>query len=167
MLPEHAIETGIEGLSVRVFTVDDAPDFHDLVLSNWRYLTKHGAYVKGTVLSLADVEHEFGLAIERQHRFGIWLHDDGLIGRVDIDAIAPQRYGLGYWLAEAHQGRGYVTAAARAVLAVAATRLRATDVIAGTDADNVRSQRVLERLGFNRVEHPDPDRWKYHLSLCG
>ena len=55
---------------------------------------------------------------------------------------------LGYWIAAEHQGHGYATEAARAVLDRAFTQLGVEKVSANAAVDNVASQRVLEKLGF-------------------
>jgi ribosomal-protein-alanine N-acetyltransferase len=60
----------------------------------------------------------------------------------------PPELELLYGLDRAHWGRGYATEIARAVLEFGRTRLAMTDVRASTDAPNVASVRVLERLGF-------------------
>ncbi|MBS0254978.1 MAG: GNAT family N-acetyltransferase [Proteobacteria bacterium] len=71
-----------------------------------------------------------------------------------IGLIAPRDAGadaeLGYWLAEAHWGRGYATEAGRGVLAMAQA-LGYRRIAAHHFADNPASGRVLARLGFRRV----------------
>ena len=56
--------------------------------------------------------------------------------------------GIGYWLAETHQGRGLVTTACRALVdhAFSAWTLNRVEVRAAVD--NLRSRAVPERLGF-------------------
>ncbi len=54
---------------------------------------------------------------------------------------------LGYWLTPRAQGRGYATEAAREVLA-AWFKAGGGDVVSGYFADNLRSARVLGKLGF-------------------
>jgi RimJ/RimL family protein N-acetyltransferase len=162
-VPTSSTETDVGGLTLRELTVDDACLYHQLVSANSKHLTKHGDYLDDVASTFAEVERQFSVANDLQRCFGIWL-DDGLIGRVDLTAVAPPRYGFGFWVAECHEGRGYVTAAGRAALAVAATTLAATDVFAGVTHGNVRSERVLARLGFRRVEHFDRYA-RYHLSL--
>ncbi len=66
---------------------------------------------------------------------------------------APDESGtveIGYGIAATWQGRGAATLAVAAVLAVAA-RGGARTVVAGTDADNPASMRVLEKCGFTRT----------------
>ncbi len=150
-------------LTLRELTVEDAGRYRQLLVINSQHLTRHGDYVEEVASTLADIERQFSVVNDLQRRFGIWL-DDALIERVDLTPVAPPRYGFGYWVAHSHEGRGYITAAGRAALAVAATTLAVTDVFAGVTHGNVRSERVLARLGFKRVEQFDRyDR--YHLTL--
>lgn len=63
---------------------------------------------------------------------------------------AFQSCSVGYWLAERAQGQGLATAAVREAAALAFRGLRLHRVQAETLTHNVRSQRVLERVGFER-----------------
>lgn len=57
---------------------------------------------------------------------------------------------LGYWLGEAHWGRGLMTRVVRGVLPVVIGRWNLSRVTAYAATDNVASIRVLERAGFAR-----------------
>jgi RimJ/RimL family protein N-acetyltransferase len=66
---------------------------------------------------------------------------------------------VGWRLAPAHWGRGYATEAARASLAFGFERLDLAEIVSFTVAANVRSRRVMERIGMTRdpcddFEHP-------------
>lgn len=85
--------------------------------------------------------------------WGLWaleLRSDGALagaaGLVEIDpALGPE---LVYSLHPAHQGCGYATEASRAVLDHAFGALDLARVPGRTDAPNLASARVLERLGM-------------------
>lgn len=64
---------------------------------------------------------------------------------------------VGWRLARAHWGRGYATEAARASLADGFARLGLPEVVSFTAAVNVRSRRVMERLGMTRDPAHDFD----------
>lgn len=64
---------------------------------------------------------------------------------------------VGWHLAFEHWKRGYATEGARAALEFAFTRLDRSEVVALTAATNVRSQRVMERLGMTRDANDDFD----------
>jgi ribosomal-protein-alanine N-acetyltransferase len=66
---------------------------------------------------------------------------------------------VGWWLPYEHWGHGYATEGARAALDFAFGVLRRPEVVAITTPVNVRSQRVMQRLGMTRdlngdFEHP-------------
>jgi 3-dehydroquinate dehydratase / shikimate dehydrogenase len=73
---------------------------------------------------------------------------------------------IGWRFAYEHWGHGYATEGARAALEFAFERLHWDEVVAFTSASNLRSQRVMERLGMTydpgddfdnpRVEIGDP-----------
>lgn len=77
---------------------------------------------------------------------------------------------VGWWLAYDYWGHGYVTEAARLALDFAFTGLGRSEVVAITAAVNVRSQRVMQRLGMtndsaDNFEHPwvQVDRLRQHV----
>jgi ribosomal-protein-alanine N-acetyltransferase len=80
------------------------------------------------------------------------VDDEGRIaGTVTLQSIirgAFQSCSVGYWLAEGALGRGLATAAVREATQVAFRDLRLHRVQAETLPHNVRSRRLLERLGF-------------------
>ncbi len=79
------------------------------------------------------------------------FHEDGLIGGINLNNVArgaAQYASLGYWLDELSQGHGYMGEAAGAVLSYAFDTLGLFRVNAATLPHNMRSRRMLERLGF-------------------
>lgn len=77
--------------------------------------------------------------------------EDELIGGIGIELQEDvyRRSGeIGYWLGEPFWGNGIVTAAARATVEYAFTRLDLVRVFAGVFATNPASARVLEKVGF-------------------
>lgn len=81
------------------------------------------------------------------------LDEGKVVGRVGLNEIVRgplQSASVGYWVDEAHRGRGLATAAVREILTVAFGQLGLHRVQAGTLVDNHRSQRVLARCGFVR-----------------
>lgn len=89
----------------------------------------------------------------RAGRAAPWVLDrDGeIVGAVTLSTIVlgPLRSGnLGYWIGVDHIGRGLATAAVTYACASADTELGLHRVEAGTLLDNVPSQRVLTKCGF-------------------
>ena len=82
--------------------------------------------------------------------------DDEILGRVMLTGIirgALQSASLGYWIDARHVGLGIMSAAIAAVLTIARDDLRLHRVQAETLANNLASQRVLQRAGFERIGH--------------
>jgi [ribosomal protein S5]-alanine N-acetyltransferase len=77
-----------------------------------------------------------------------------VVGKIAIQSIIRsffQSCSVGYWLAADAQGQGLATAALKEATEIAFQELRLHRVEAATLTHNVRSQRVLERLGFVKV----------------
>lgn len=69
----------------------------------------------------------------------------GIELRADVERVSAE---IGYWLGEAHWGRGIVTAALRAVTPDVLRRFELTRLYALPFADNLASIRVLEKAGY-------------------
>jgi RimJ/RimL family protein N-acetyltransferase len=74
---------------------------------------------------------------------GIELH-------TDVERVSAE---IGYWLGQAHWGRGIVTDALKAVTAEAFARFEITRLYAVPFADHIASVRVLEKAGYVREGH--------------
>jgi ribosomal-protein-alanine N-acetyltransferase len=85
---------------------------------------------------------------ERSPTFAVVL-DRILIGTVNFEVDAETRTAmLGYAIGRAWWGRGIATEAARAAMAWAVETFGLVRIWASTDARNVRSRGVLEKLGM-------------------
>jgi ribosomal-protein-alanine N-acetyltransferase len=76
-----------------------------------------------------------------------------VVGTLTIASIirgAFQSCSVGYWLADRAQGQGLATAALREATDLAFGDLRLHRIQAETLTRNARSQRVLERIGFEQ-----------------
>ena len=89
------------------------------------------------------------LAANRGFHAGIWHEGQlcGAINHLNIDWLNRSTW-LSYWLDEAHQGRGIMTAACRALVSHAFQALKLNRVTIECASANIRSRRVPERLGF-------------------
>ena len=84
--------------------------------------------------------------------YAVWiieLMDGTRVGNLcfkglDADGVAE----IGYGISDEYQGQGYATEAVQAVTAWAFRDPRVTAVEAETTAENIASQRVLEKCGF-------------------
>jgi ribosomal-protein-alanine N-acetyltransferase len=96
--------------------------------------------------------------LERQladgtHAFAI-LDGDAIAGTINLFHVlreALQSCSVGYWVDGSRNGRGLATAAVEDVVAYAFGELELHRVEAATLVDNLPSQRVLEKAGFERI----------------
>ena len=148
MKPPETIET--ERLALRIPRTDDAP----AIFAGWtqdsevtRYLTwrphqrleQTEAFVAGCI-SAWDGETRFPYVITLKE-------SDQAIGMID-PRIEGDKVGIGYVAARTHWGKGYMTEAARAIIARAFQQPSIYRVYATTDVENVASRRVLEKAGM-------------------
>ena len=121
---------------------------------------------------LSRAETEAAVARIRAHftqqGWGLWALEVpgvapfvGFVGLMTVSFSAPftPAVEVGWRLAPAHWGHGYATEGARAALDVAFHRLRLPAVVSFTVPANVRSRRVMEKLGLRHApaddfEHP-------------
>jgi RimJ/RimL family protein N-acetyltransferase len=85
---------------------------------------------------------------------GVGFHGPPEAGEVEI----------GYGIVPTRQGRGYATEAVITLVSLALTMPEVAAVVASTDADNVASQRVLEKAGFKLVDRSDGHRYRVGRS---
>jgi ribosomal-protein-alanine N-acetyltransferase len=119
-----------------------------------------------SVLALEESRVAFARARVRmaERGYGFWpvevIGGAPFIGMVglsnpDFQAHFLPAVEIGWRLAAAYWGHGYATEAARAALAFGFERLALPEIVAFTTVTNVRSRRVMEKLGMRRS--PDDD----------
>ena len=137
---------------IRLLNVDDAEELAALYLANRDFLLPFEP----------EREDEFFTAARQRKRIeaiGVdlwrWAIIDGdriagMIAVADVIRGALQLGNVGYWVAEAHSGRGLATAAVADVVEFAFGEAGLHRLEAGTLLHNHASQRVLEKNGFER-----------------
>ncbi len=121
---------------------------------------KNRAYLRGNLPWLDSTQSPadtLSFIQSSLHRFangkgvnlGIWVDNAlvGIIGHAHIDWI-NRIATIGYWLAEAHQGKGIITSSCRAVIDDAFNTLKVNKVVITCASGNLRSRAVPERLQF-------------------
>jgi RimJ/RimL family protein N-acetyltransferase len=108
----------------------------------------------------SDAFVDFNIATIAERGWGLWAveADGAFIGFVGLNE--PRfRAGveIGWRLSREAWGHGYATEAAQAVLAYARDELRLDEVISFTSTTNLRSQRVMERIGMTHDPRDDFD----------
>jgi ribosomal-protein-serine acetyltransferase len=157
-LPRLTIATDIPNLRLVALTPDDAEAYYDLIDRNRGHLTQHGDWTELGEATPESAKASLDNPDGRNAQFGIWL-EERLIGRADLCPRTPGNVVLGYWLGSEFTGKGYATAACKALIAHGKAALGATTVYAGVTKGNTKSEALLGRLGFRLVE----DRGDYTL----
>jgi RimJ/RimL family protein N-acetyltransferase len=104
-----------------------------------------------------------------EHGWGLWAVEVpgvaafvGYVGLWPADYVAPDMVEVGWRLAREHWGHGYATEAAREALRFGFTDVGLPEIVSFTVPQNVRSRRVMERIGLVRdpsgdFDHPRVD----------
>ena len=166
------IALGVEGWVLRAWREADAPALskHADNVNVWRWMSDRFPHP----YTLEIAEHwvarghiDFGgdnwaIAFNDEAVGGCGIHQEPAQFRCNAE--------LGWWLAEAHWGRGITTRVADALVERAFANPEITRVYAPIHAGNMRSMRVAEKSGF-RLEGVQPqsaikdcrvvDRWVY------
>ncbi len=80
-----------------------------------------------------------------------------VLQEIPFDSHFTPAMEIGWWFAYDHWGNGYATEGARAALDFAFGELQRSEIVAITTPVNVRSQRVMQRLGMTRDPNDDFD----------
>lgn len=141
-----------EQLLLRELTVADAPFIFDLVNEPaWiQFIGDKG------VRTLEDAENYIITGPQKSYStngFGLWLVQlkelnipIGMCGLIKRDAL--EHVDIGFAFLAVHNGKGYGFEAATAVLEYAKNKIGLKHILAITNPDNVRSIRLLEKLGL-------------------
>jgi [ribosomal protein S5]-alanine N-acetyltransferase len=94
------------------------------------------------------------LRSDQSYAFFVFRQADNLlVGGLTLANVrrgVAQAGSLGYWMGEAHAGRGHMTAAVRALISFAFGTLRLHRLEAACIPTNAASIRLLEKTGFSR-----------------
>ena len=140
----------------RPLILDDAPSLANVVQANPDFLAPWQPHRPDQYFT-RDGQHGFIQRLLEQQAAKVCLplvildEVGAIAGTVTLQSIirgAFQSCSVGYWLAESAQGRGLATRAVREATEIAFEVLRLHRVQAETLTHNLRSQRVLDRLGF-------------------
>lgn len=146
----------MDEVSIKLLSLADTDGLFQFELENRAYferigLPRGGAYYErasfGAILAELIAEQEKGL-----HYMYLARNTEGeIIGRVNLTEVIGEplrRAELGYRIGERHQGRGCATAAVRLVIEQARLAHHLHRLEAGTAPDNIGSQIVLMKNGF-------------------
>ena len=135
---------------IRPLTVADAEEALALRLANREFLAPFEP-VREEAYFTIEAQRE---RLERsEHGFAI-LDGTAIAGVVFLSNVVHGPFcnaNVGYWVDQARNGRGLATRAVAEVVDLAFGELGLHRLEAGTLVDNVASQRVLEKNGFERI----------------
>jgi ribosomal-protein-alanine N-acetyltransferase len=136
---------------IRPLTAVDAPELAALLVDNRAFLAPFEPprderfYTIEGQLERLERENKHGFAILDGARIA------GIVALSNVVRGPLQSANLGYWVAEQANGQGLATKAVGELIPVAFGELGLHRLEAGTLVDNVGSQRVLEKNGFERI----------------
>jgi RimJ/RimL family protein N-acetyltransferase len=102
----------------------------------------------------------------QEHGFGVWAVDvPGIVPFAGFVGLSVPRFHahftpcveIGWRLSAEYWGRGYATEGAKAALAFGFDELQLDEIVSYTVPDNVRSRRVMERIGMTHDAAGDFD----------
>ena len=100
--------------------------------------------------------------------FGLYLKpDETFIGVCSYEMRGDAEPEFGYWLGEPYWGKGYMSEAAKAVIAHAFRINRHERLLSGCRLQNLASRRVLEKAGFEHVGRYEIDSLVLKTKLPG
>ncbi|TCC47648.1 N-acetyltransferase [Kribbella capetownensis] len=145
-------------VELRVASLDDAPALAEAYTRSWDHLSPWEPDRPENWFTPAGQLERLTRTLER-YKNGLvvpWLliEDDRVVGSFTLQDVVPGPFrsaSIGYWLAIEAVGRGLATRAVDAVAEIADTELRLHRIAASTRKDNVASQRVLLRTGFEQI----------------
>jgi [ribosomal protein S5]-alanine N-acetyltransferase len=136
---------------IRPLTPDDAGELAALLVENRAFLAPFDPPRDARFYTVEGQLER--LEREDKHVFAI-LDDERIAGTATLSNVVRgplQSANLGYWVAERANGRGLATKAVAELIPVAFGELGLHRLEAGTLTDNLASQRVLEKNGFERI----------------
>ncbi len=147
-------------LVIRPSRAGDGPALAEAKRESWPELNRWLSFAEDTVDSVKDdVEEAY---VRKKHsdfilRNDLWLlafdaAGGGLVGTADYHAIDwnGRILSMGYWVRTGAVGNGYATEIANALVRYAFSALAATRLAIGHADGNQGSQRIIEKLGFDK-----------------
>lgn len=144
--------------ATRLVRVDDAPRLAQLLRANreflapWEPIRPEAFFtVEGQRRVVEDALDGYGRGVTIPR---VIVTGGAIVGRITLTNVVRGAFlscSIGYWVAADHNGRGLATAAVGEIKTAAFAKLGLHRIEAGTLPHNIRSQRVLERNGFERI----------------
>ncbi|ARU92679.1 GNAT family N-acetyltransferase [Tatumella citrea] len=132
---------------------------------------------KGIVKTPEETRENIRRVQDRWHKYGFswWAIKEKTSGTVVgaaclqyLENVEGAPLEIGWRLIPEHNGKGYATEAAKAIIDFAAEHIGAHYLVAVADPENIPSQRVMQRLGMTykaTEQHYDEPCVVYELSI--
>lgn len=151
----NILSTEIPGTTVRVLTPEDLPAVKELMDSNFKHFANGGIMSDGLY---SMISRELASGNSQNQRMGIWQNDT-LVGYIGTNPVEDDPYGkeveVAYAIDEKHSGKGLASAAIEVVAQL--ENDKGKDVVAEVEGRNIRSKRLLGKLGFEHTMRRNSD----------
>lgn len=145
------------GMQLRQLMLADAAELFALIDTNREHLSQLGDITAEKYPDLASVEASI-LPVEQASklRFAIRDGNGALVGTVNLSPQTnkPNQMEIGYYIGQEYGGRGYATEAVGILCDWAYKERGLSRIFANAHPDNIASQKVLEKAGFERLTEP-------------
>ena len=146
---QHAPPAVADNISVTDLTVEDLPEIHRVITLNRESLHELG-WLSCCLYSQFDVHYRYILTSPTL-RVSVIRVDGEVAGMFEVDDRGTHYY-IGYWLAKQFRGRGIIT---EIVKSHCELLIQTKTVTADTLLENISSQNVLKRAGFQEIAQDD------------
>jgi ribosomal-protein-alanine N-acetyltransferase len=146
------------GVLLRLVSIDDAEALHSAYAANREYLAPWSPRRSDSFLTVEGQAERIGDQLSQiaERRVVPWVFEsDGtIIGTITLSGMAFGPFCsayLGYWVAADQQNRGLASEGVASICRTARDIIGLHRIEATTLLDNARSQRVLEKNGFEPI----------------
>ncbi len=142
-----------KNIELRVFELRHANELNELIEKNFCHIKKWSVWLKDD----RSIENTHAFIKRNQTQFaenegfavGIWFAGK-MAGQIEYNYIDwnNRKTEIGFWLGEVFQGKGLVTKSCRVLIDYAFNRLKLNRVEMQCGAENIKSRKIAEKLGF-------------------
>ena len=146
-----------ERLTIRPFQIEDAPALNKIANQKniLKWMPDWESAIEDTQKLIGYFVSQYPLANRTTARvmFAVIL-EDSVIGMVGIGnkKEVDNEIEIAYFISESYAGKGYISEATKAVSCWALDNLGMEYIIAIVETDNMPSQRVVDKCGFQKID---------------
>ena len=143
-------------ISIKLLELSDVQELYTFEVENREFFERIGLGRGGSYYNIDNFTGVIKELVEEQEKGLLYMylvkdHSEKVIGRVNLVSVVRGSFNkaeLGYRVGEKHQGKGYATSAVKLILDEAVNNYKLHRLEAGTSPDNIGSQIVLIKNGF-------------------